>query len=390
MTEFGPEYNYPTLKGASSKPLLGGENVGPPGDTGANAVFVASQANNLLIPTDEDGLNPVYTNAITEFEIWQGNTLIATKAALNGWTSSVITETDCTIDDATDLEATVTAIAEDEASFVMQFDRVGYNSLLAKVYVKKIRQGITGDQGTTGTTGNTGADGPTGPTGADGTGLVIVKKAIVMAANDDFPSTASNSGGLLFTSPVDHELVLGDTVYHTGFSEGTYNGYFKIVEVGTSKTYRIETITYVSTGGGLATNNSLIRPVANFQPQDLIWYDMIPIGAALMELRLIMITESSAEDELYAYLGYAQSPSSGWNLYMNGNNFSEDGDQQAYPTLLSSYIVQQLHGLIVSPRNDIYLRLTPYIGKVWNSFYTDVKFNLIASYINYNLDTIGS
>jgi hypothetical protein len=97
MGEFGSEYNYPTKKAPSSKPLLGGQNVGPQGDSGMDAVFVVSQPNNILIPSDFDGGNPVYTNAVSEFEIWKGNTLLATKSSLDGWTSQVITENNVTV-----------------------------------------------------------------------------------------------------------------------------------------------------------------------------------------------------------------------------------------------------------------------------------------------------
>ena len=176
MGEFGSDKNFPIKKSPSSKPLLGGANVGPDGAAGIDAVFVASQANNILIPSDFDGGNPVLTNAITEFEIWRGNTLLATKSSLDGWTSQVIATNGVSIDDTTDLEATVTVITQDEADFVMQFDKVGFTSITAKIYVKKVKDGEKGDTGDTGAAGGTGPTGGVGPTGADGTGLVVVKK----------------------------------------------------------------------------------------------------------------------------------------------------------------------------------------------------------------------
>lgn len=390
MGEFGSEQNYPKLRGPSSKPLLGGANVGPDGADGADAVFVASQANNILVPSDFDGGNPVLTNAITEFEIWQGNTLLATKSSLDGWTSQVIATNGVSIDDSTDLEATVTVITQDEADFVMQFDKVGFTSVTAKIYVKKARQGEKGDTGDPGATGGVGPTGPVGPTGSDGTGLVIVKKVIDMTTATGFPSTASNSGGLLFTSPTAHQLVVGDTVLHASFSESTYNGYHKVVSVPLSTTYRIETVVYVSAVVGTGEHSSNMRPVAGSLPQDLMWLDMVPDGVGLLELRLYMITEDD-QNELYAYLGYNQYPTTGWSTYLNGELFEQQGNQRTYPALVQPYLVPVAYvPPIVSNRGNVHLRLTPYSGKIWATMYPLVKFNLFATYINFNLDTIGS
>lgn len=390
MGEFGSGYNYPKLRSPSSKPLLGGANVGPDGADGTDAVFVASQANNILVPSDFDGGNPVLTNAITEFEIWRGNTLLATKSSLDGWTSQVIATNGVSIDDTTDLEATVTVITQDEADFVMQFDKIGFTSITAKIYVKKVNDGEKGDTGDDGTIGDTGPDGPVGPTGSDGTGLVIVKKEISMLGYSFFLSSAINSGGLLFNSSIDHEMVVGDTAYHYNYTESSYEGNFKVTEIVSSTSYRVAGPTYVGDDGGNGYSRSATRDISNSTPQDLIWYDMIPDGVALMELRLYMITEDD-QNELYASLGWDINPNVGWNAYLNGELFEQEGNHRTWPALGLQYSVRPLYmPPITSDRGDVHLRLSPYSGKLWSTYYAAAKFNLFATYINFNLDTIGS
>jgi len=391
MGEFGDEYKYPTKKEPSSKPLLGGQNVGPDGDAGENATFAVAFTNNILIPTDSDGTNPVYTDAITEFETWEGNVMLASKSSLDGWTSVLHSSSNVTVDDTVDFEATITAIAADYGSFIMKFEKVGYNTLYCKVHVHKAKKGVAGDTGTTGDTGDTGADGPTGPTGADGTGLVTVKKSITMLNYSSYLVNGTNSGGLLFTSNQPHEMEIGGSVHHYNFTVGAYNGDFKVVEVGSPTTYRIETIAYSSDDSGDGYSLSNIRDVANDNPQDLRWYDMIPVGTALIEFRLLMVTDDD-EDEIYAYLGYHENPNVGWNYYLNGELFEEEGDQKANPAFAQPYIVNSFRG-IASPsaqRKDIFLRLVPYTGKNWTTTYQAVRFNLFAAYLNYNPDTLGT
>jgi len=389
MGEFGDDYKYPTKKEPSSKPLLGGQNVGPDGDAGENATFVVAFTDNILIPTDSDGTNPVYADAVTSFEAWEGNVMLAKKSALDGWTSALHSTTAVTVDDTVDFEATVTIIAANHGSFIMKFEKVGYNTLYCKVHVHKVKKGVPGDTGDTGDAGDTGADGPTGPTGQDGTGLVVVKKLISMSAYYSTPSAADNTGGLRFTSTAAHELVLGSTAYHSGFSNGTYNGYHKVAEILDTTHYRIAQVSYVSDDSGTLYNKSMLAPNANSYPQDLEWIDMVPDGTSLMEFRLVMTTEDD-ENEMYAYLGYERYPTVGWNFYLNGELYEEEGDQKSYPAIGLPYLVVAQFGIRAgSSRSDIHLRLVPYAGKNWNTYYTDVRFNLFVAYINQGVDALG-
>ena len=390
MGEFGSDKNFPIKKSPSSKPLLGGANVGPDGAAGIDAVFVASQANNILIPSDFDGGNPVLTNAITEFEIWRGNTLLANKSSLDGWTSQVIATNGVSIDDTTDLEATVTVITQDEADFVMQFDKVGFTSITAKIYVKKVKDGEKGDTGDTGAAGGTGPTGGVGPTGADGTGLVVVKKEISMLGYSFFLSGATNSGGLLFSSSVDHDMIVGDTVHHYNYAESSYEGDFKVTEIVSSTSYRVDGPTFVGEDGGNGYSLSGIRDVSNSQPQDLEWWDVMPDGNAFLEWRLIMITPDN-DNELYAYLGWKRYPESAYNSWLNGELFENQGDQRTYPATIQPYLVRPVYGeqLPVS-LSKLHLRLTPYAGKNWDTNYANVKFNLFSIYISLQLDTYGT
>ncbi len=392
MGEFGDDYQYPKQANPSSKALLGGQNVGPDGADGDNAIFAVAFTNNILIPTDSDGSNPVYADAVTEFETWEGNVMLASKSALDGWTSALHSSSNVTITDAVDFEAIITAISADHGSFIMKFEKSGYNTLYCKVHVHKAKKGITGNTGDTGNDGGTGSQGNIGPTGNDGTGLVTVKKVIDVLAYTYFMSGASDSSGLLFASSVPHEMVLGDTVHHYAYTVHTeYNGDHKVTEIVSPTTYRVETLTYLGEDGGNGYSISDLRPATNDDPQDLEWKDMVPDGAALMELRLMMITEH-AENELYAYLGYKKYPSTGWNFFLNGELYEEQGDQKAWPATVQPYIVQALLGIKTpsTSRANIHLRLTPYVGNNWSTHYTSVKFNLFAAYINHIPDTLGT
>ena len=391
MGEFGDDYKYPVKKEPSSKPLLGGQNVGPDGADGENAIFAVAFTNNILIPTDSDGTNPVYTDAITEFEVWEGNTMLAKKSALDGWTSVLYSETNVTVNDTVDLEATITAIAADHGSFIMKFDKVGYASLYCKVHAHKAKKGVPGDTGNTGDAGGTGADGPTGLTGQDGTGLVIVKKTIIMVDYNSIAATAANDSGLKFTTAQIHQLTLGDTANHSGFTNSTYNGDHKVVEIVSTTEYRIATVTYVSDDSGTFIHKSAMLPAANPNRQELMWFDMIPDGSVPLEFRLLMVTED-AGDELYATLGFKPFPTGGWNIYLNGELFEDQGNQKASPAFGLNHTVDYLRGASGLPtsRADIYLNLSPYIGKTWNSYYQNVKFNLFVAYLAYQLDVMGS
>jgi hypothetical protein len=264
----------------------------------------------------------------------------------------------------------------------MQFDKVGFISITAKIYVKKINDGEKGDTGDTGAAGSVGATGPAGPAGVDGTGLVVIRKNIFMTSYTSLTLTADNSDGLRFESTVPHVLNPGDTIYHATFSESTYNGYYKVTEVLDTTHYRIESVAYVSDDAGVGVNKSQLAPRADFDSHYLEWYDIIAEGAALVEIRFVM-TSDDDEDEIYSYIGYERYPTVGWNAYMNGELYEEVGDQRPWPATLQPYVVQPLRGSnFASSRQDIYIRLAPYVGKNWDTYYPDVEFTLTVAYIN--------
>ena len=95
-----------------------------------------------------------------------------------------------------------------------------------------------------------------------------------------------------FVSSGAHDHAVGDTVYHYSFSEPTYNGRHKIVEVISSTEYRIESVVYVSNVGGYGESRSNIRPNANNFPQSLMWYDLVPYGAAVLERRIVIVDKN--------------------------------------------------------------------------------------------------
>ena len=67
-------------------------------------------------------------------------------------------------------------------------------------------------------------------------------------------SVADNGNGKARFTSIGHNLAVGETINHTTFTEGTYNGNDLIVTAVTTDTYDIETISYVATDTGLFTS----------------------------------------------------------------------------------------------------------------------------------------
>lgn len=66
----------------------------------------------------------------------------------------------------------------------------------------------------------------------------------------DISSVADNGGEAEFTTTLDHGLTVGDTIINRRFTESTYNGTFVVSVVGTTTTYELTGVSFVSTDTG--------------------------------------------------------------------------------------------------------------------------------------------
>lgn len=108
-------------------------------------VGILISPNNILIPTDADGLNPVYTNAFSDLQITLGATLDT-----SNWAFAVQTQTNVTATITTPVNRVViSAITADEGSVVVRCTKTGYSDIDVTIPVKKSKQGASGTGGVT-------------------------------------------------------------------------------------------------------------------------------------------------------------------------------------------------------------------------------------------------
>ncbi len=88
---------------------------------------------------------------------------------------------------------------------------------------------------------------------------------VISAFADNVPSSksvthvdAGASSGATFTTSLDNGYNRNDYVTHTGFTDGAYNGTFKITEIVSLASYRIEEVTYTATGTGTTVREEII------------------------------------------------------------------------------------------------------------------------------------
>lgn len=105
-----------------------------------------SNRDSLAIPTDSDGNNPVFTEAVITFEIKQSDTDVTSQYTISESTSTNVT---ITVSDIAKT-ATVTAISADVGSFVIKAERTNYPTLTHKINVYKAKAGVDGIDGTDG------------------------------------------------------------------------------------------------------------------------------------------------------------------------------------------------------------------------------------------------
>ena len=121
-----------------------------------SSYLLLSNRDCLVIPTDGDGNNPVYTEANVTFLVnYKGEDVTSE------WTISTESTSHVTVSVVSNT-ISVTAITADTGNFVAKATKSGENTIYRKISVFKGKEGAKGDTGDTGATGSTGATGDSG------------------------------------------------------------------------------------------------------------------------------------------------------------------------------------------------------------------------------------
>lgn len=103
------------------------------------SLSVNGSPSTILVPSDNDGSNPVYTNAFSAIIILQG-----TSDETTNWTFVVGTETDVTAVIQNDNEVKIDAMTGNEGSVIVTASREGYSDLSILIPVQKQLKGDVG------------------------------------------------------------------------------------------------------------------------------------------------------------------------------------------------------------------------------------------------------
>ena len=98
--------------------------------------------NSVLVPTDNDGSNPVYTNAVSTMVV-----VLGTVDDTSNWTFSLTTQTNVTAVIQNDNEVKVNDLTADIGEVVVTGVRTGYADLVFNIPIYKQKAGATGPGG---------------------------------------------------------------------------------------------------------------------------------------------------------------------------------------------------------------------------------------------------
>lgn len=111
-------------------------------------LWVVASPNNINIPTDDNGGNPVFTNASSFISIYQGWTDIT-----SSWTFVVNSETNVTAAIGAANEVVISAITADTGSVTVRGSLTAYSDIDIVIPVKKLYAGADGSPGAPGADG---------------------------------------------------------------------------------------------------------------------------------------------------------------------------------------------------------------------------------------------
>jgi hypothetical protein len=100
-----------------------------------SSVNISASPGNISVPTDSAGLNPVFTNAFTDFTVFEGGS-----DETSNWSFAIQSETNMTGGISTSTY-TLTAIAADTATATIRATRSGYSDYDIAITAKKVKDG---------------------------------------------------------------------------------------------------------------------------------------------------------------------------------------------------------------------------------------------------------
>lgn len=385
--------SYPPLSQDSGKPFL--QATSTKGDPGDPALIAIANPSSLALPCDSDGSNVIYTNADIYVSVISGNIILADESLANGWTMTVDTATNVTAT-ISGLTASITNISADEGSLKLKLSHTNYNDVYVTAKIYKAYKGAQGPQGTQGVKGDTGSQGIQGPQGDPGTGLVVVKKNIIVADPIDVAAVTDNGSGycrLTFSS--DPGLSLGQYLYIIDANGANYDSSAIITNV--ISTLIIDTDLSYSQDANVDVfdmhhyrkngtyGSALINPSLY---QTLAFPNIVPVGAKLEDLAFIRTgTAGTSQTYLLHNIGYSKYPNAGYNAYVSqwGNSIIGRMKQiNLWDTSRSEYTYEFIISLSDNRRN-IFVRSQKYSSSAyWNTDLANETWELFVTYRYFN------
>lgn len=366
---------FPPGSSDSNKNIL--TATGLKGDQGDPALNVVLQVPSVVIPCDNDNSNPVYTNAESQVQILKAGVI------QTGWTLAYVSGVSCvaTVDNGVEpREVSITSISADSGYANFTAIKSGEVTQTFRFYFARGKAGTVGATGSTGSTGSTGAVGPTGPAGADGTGIIIVKKDIVVLPYQ--VGTSADAGGdntwIDFASPhgfTDEQVVrVGSDV--TGVLGTMYTAFY------VSPT-RIRT--YIPFGEvGIVTmyvyDAENLRSIPDNLPQNIHFApNIVPVGAKILEWQFFIKNfTGTLPGPLAVSIGPDFYPDPAYNDWLASQYLttkralvSRDRRSETDMVIVDDF---QLHFRI-----DCY----PYF---WSTAAVDIELQFLLAYIDYDPD----
>ena len=375
--------NYPQSDPGSSKPILTGTTL--KGDPGLAGYHLVADPPFIGIPCDSDDSNPVFTNANSVFHVIAGNAVLADNDDADSWVLSVESVTNCSANTSGTFGISVTAITADTALIQVKAEKSDHPDLYAYVFVKRIHKGEQGDQGIQGVKGDTGDTGDTGPAGVNGTGLAIVKKTIDVLGTG-VSATGSNYDDMLRINRTSHGYSEGDWVAIEGCGYNSRPAYItNVVDANNFDT----NLDFISSGVCQLDDPENLRSLANDNYQDVVFKNLVPRGARVVEIMLIRKLETAID--IYTSCGAALTGS--YTVSMHWSSFNlNDSERIAYKNVMrdsyfDKYYTQYWHAIPVIDDNSLnrsmVIRFTPTAGDDWNNELATEEYEFIVSYIQY-------
>lgn len=376
-----PDSRFPPGSSDSNKSIL--TATGLKGDQGDPALSVVLQVPSVIIPCDNAKENLVYTFAESEVQILKAGVL------QTGWTLAFTTGSNCTGAVDNGVEPRVASIdvvfdvgpgAFDAGYAEFSATKSGEVTQTFRLYFALGVQGDVGATGATGITGDTGAAGATGPAGADGTGIIIVKKDIVVLPYQT-GTTADGGGDLTFIDfGAPHGFLDGQSV-RVGSDVTGVAGSFYVAEY--ISTTRIRTHIPFSEVGIITVyvyDGENLRDIPDYQPQIISFTpSIVPLGAKVLEWQLfIKDFTGTLPGPLAISIGPEPYNDPAYNDWLAGAYLNAKG-------ALVSRDRRSETDMVIVDDFGLHLRVDCY-PYWWSTAANDIELQFLLAYIDYDPD----